>query len=169
MNIPSLGPLHVDKSIPEWLVSQPVTVPCFDNLPLTFTLNSLTAEDVVDTSEAVAAFLGLGARDRMAASPFMFQNYRRMADAVSEADLDCWVMAPEEVWAHVHPTEVFVSRRRRDGIIYVQVTAECDWEREHGLQIIYRQGNELSRVSAQDGHLTHADAYGLPDTEDKIA
>jgi len=49
------------------------------------------------------------------------------------------------------------------------IAAECDWEREHGLQIIYRHGCELSRVSAQDGHVTHTDAFGLPEDQDKIA
>jgi len=51
----------------------------------------------------------------------------------------------------------------------VQITAECEWEPEHGLQIVYRDGSELKRVSQQDGHLTYVDAYGLPESEDRIA
>lgn len=51
----------------------------------------------------------------------------------------------------------------------MQIAAECDWEPEHGLLIVYRNGNELSRVSDQDGHLTHTDAYDLPEQEDRIA
>ncbi len=68
------------------------------------------------------------------------------------------------------PTEVFVSRRsERDRAIYVQITADCDWEPEHGLQIVYRRGSELSRVSDLDGHLTHSDADDLAEEQDKIA
>ncbi len=75
-----------------------------------------------------------------------------------------------EVWEYVHPSEIFVRRRsRREKGVYVQITAECDWEPEHGLQIIYRRGKELSRVSDQDGHLTQTDAYDLPEDQDKIA
>jgi hypothetical protein len=37
------------------------------------------------------------------------------------------------------------------------------------LQIVYRRGSELSRVSAQDGHLTHTDAFDLPEDQDRIA
>ena len=44
----------------------------------------------------------------------------------------------------------------------------CTWDQEHGLQIIYRRGAELSRVSQQDGHLTTSDAYARPDSEDRI-
>ncbi len=43
---------------------------------------------------------------------------------------------------------------QNDNLIYIQIAAECDWEEEHGLQIIYKNGNQLSRVSEQDGHLT---------------
>jgi hypothetical protein len=169
MNIPRLGPLHVDSSIPEWLVSEPLSVPYFGGQLLTFTLNGLTEADVEDAQIAIGAFLDLNSDARLAASKYVFQNYRQMVDAVGEDTIDCRIKNPEDVWAHVHPSEVFVRRRRRrDKLIYVQITAECDWEREHGLQIIYRRGDELSRVSAQDGHLTHTDAYGIPEDQDKI-
>jgi len=51
----------------------------------------------------------------------------------------------------------------------VKICAECTWEPEHGLQIVYREGSVLSRVSDQDRHLTHADAHGLPESQDRIA
>jgi hypothetical protein len=169
VNIPQLGPLHTDSRIPEWLVSEPVSVPYFDGQKLTFTLDGLTEADTADAQNAVEAFLALGPAVRLAASPYVFQNYRRMADAVGDDAIECHVTRVEEIWAHVHPSEIFVSRRpRRDELIYVQITAECDWEREHGLQLVYRRGSELSRVSDQDGHLTHTDAYDVPEDQDRI-
>ena len=48
------------------------------------------------------------------------------------------------------------------------MACECEWEQEHGLQLVFRQGKKLTRVSDQDGHLTKADAYGIPDNEDKL-
>jgi hypothetical protein len=93
-----------------------------------------------------------------------------MADAVGEEDIGFHVARAEDIGACVHPSEIRVSRRhRRDSLIYVQSTAECDWEREHGLQIVYRRGDELSRVSDPDGHLTHTDAYGILEDQDRIA
>lgn len=170
MNIQQLGPLHADSRIPEWLVSEPVSIPYFDGRQLTFTLDGLTEADTEDVTKAVEAFLALDSSARMAASQFVFQNYRRMVDAVGDDDIGFRVTTAEEIWAHVHPSEIFVSRRhRRDHLIYIQITAECDWEREHGLQIIYRRGCELSRVSDQDGHLTHTDAYNVPEEQDRIA
>ena len=169
MNILSLGSLRPDAQFPEWLVSGPVSIPYFDGQKLEFTLEALTDADEAETRDAVEAFLALDAAGRFAANPFVFQNYRKMVDAVGEEQMDCRVPTAEEVWAHVQPTGVVVSRRhRRDRVIYVQITANCDWEPEHGLQIIYRRGRDLCRVSDYDGHLTHADAYDLPEDQDRI-
>jgi hypothetical protein len=170
MNIPQLGPLHNDSDIPEWLVSEPVSVPYFDGRLLTFTLDGLTEVDVHDVQCAVSAFLAMDSAARLEASPYVFGNYQKMVDAVGEGQFEWQVASAEAIWTHVHPSAVFVSRRhRRDQLIYVQITAECDWEEEHGLQIVYRRGGELSRVSDQDGHLTHADAYDVPENQDRIA
>ncbi len=169
MNIPRLGPLHSDEDDPEWLISEPISIPYFDGLFLTFTLDSIEEEDEADALSAVEAFLALDSAARRAAGPYVFQNYRLMAEAVGADAVGCHIATPDDVWSHVHPNEIFVRRRSRDQIIYVNLTAECDWEPEHGLQIIYRRGNQLSRVSEQDGHLAHADAYGLPEDQDKIA
>lgn len=48
------------------------------------------------------------------------------------------------------------------------MVCNCDWEYEHGLQFVFRQGRVLTRVSAEDGHLTEADAYDKPDSKDKL-
>ena len=170
MNIPALGPLKPHPDVPEWLTSSAVAVPYFDGRELTFTLDSLAESDTAEVNAAIEAFLRLEPRDRLAAAKYVFANYQAVADSISAEDLECDIQSLEEVWAHVHPSEVFVSRRSyAERAIYVQITAECDWEPEHGLQVIYRRGSELSRVSDQDGHLTHADAYDLPEDQDRIA
>ena len=45
---------------------------------------------------------------------------------------------------------------------------DCDWEPEHGLQLVFRKGQSLSRVSDDDGHLTYSDAFNLPEDQDRI-
>jgi hypothetical protein len=169
MNIPTLGRLKPHPEIPEWLAAEPQQIPFFDGRKLPITLNSLEEADNQDVENAIASFLKLGPADRLAITRYVFANYRRMAELVSKDDLGCRIESEEAVWKHVHPSELFISRRhRRDRAIYVSIAAECDWEPEHGLQIIYRRGTELARVSDQDGHLTHTDAYDLPEEQDKI-
>ncbi len=156
MNIPVLGELRPHPKIHQmaqcrgrWLFQVG-----FNGQKLTFILNGLEESDEEVATTAVMAFLGLGIKEKLAASEYVFANYSKMAELVDEEDLGCQISSKEDVWTHVHPSEIFVSkRRRREQAIYIQVTAECDWEPEHGLQIIYRRGNELSRVSDQDGHV----------------
>jgi hypothetical protein len=168
MRIPIVGDLQPHPKVPEWLVSQPIAVPYFDDKKLTFTFDALDATDENEAQNAVSAFLALGPQDRSAASQYVFANYCYVAELVGADQVECRIHSPNDVW-HVQPSEIYVSRRaRRERLIYVQVAAECDWEPEHGLQIVYRRGNELSRVSDQDGHLTHADAYDLAESEDRI-
>lgn len=169
MNIPELGPLRPHKRIRRWLTSEPVAIPYFDGQKLAFVLDGLAESDANDARTAINAFLKLTPEDRLAAGKYVFENYQTIAALVEEHELGCEITSPDEVWAHVHPSEIFVSKRgRRDKDIYIRITAECDWEPEHGLQIIYRRGQELSRVSEQDGHLTHTDAYDLPEEQDNI-
>lgn len=35
----------------------------------------------------------------------------------------------------------------------------CDWETEHGLQIVFKQGLKINKLGPFDGHLTNSDAY----------
>ncbi len=44
----------------------------------------------------------------------------------------------------------------------------CDWEREHGLQIVFKQGLFVNKVGAFDGHLTNSDAYANEELENVI-
>jgi hypothetical protein len=42
---------------------------------------------------------------------------------------------------------------------------ECDWEPEHGLQIVFRDGREVTKVGPYDGHLTNSAAYANDDLD----
>jgi hypothetical protein len=68
-----------------------------------------------------------------------------------------------DVWNQVHfGSEIYVSRRARgddeDGI-YLSLECNCDWEVEHGLQIVLRDGLEITKIGPFDGHLTNSDAF----------
>ncbi len=69
--------------------------------------------------------------------------------------------SPSEVWRHVQlGTEPVVTRRSYgDRAVYVSIECNCDWEPEHGLQIVLRNGEKVVKVGPFDGHRTNADAY----------
>lgn len=167
MKLGLLGELTRDEHVQEWLVSVPVDVPLF-GVRLRFVVEDMEEDQApAEFEEAVSRFLRLGPNDRGTATPYVLQTYRRFIAAVPEGDLH--LDSPERVWTHVRFTEVHLTRRHRgDRKVYVQATAECDWDVEHGLQLVFREGRKLTRVSSQDGHLTYADACGLPASEDAI-
>ncbi|HTM45960.1 MAG TPA: hypothetical protein VL137_13460 [Polyangiaceae bacterium] len=171
MTIEPLGEVTPDKSIPEWLVSEPTETAYFPGTKLVFVFeNILEDTNTEEFASAARAFLNLTVADRDLATSHVFKNFTDFANAVGPEDVHVKIARQADVWRHVHPTAVHVSRRPYgDKSVYVQITAECDWEPEHGLQITYRHGNNLRRVSQQDGHLTHTDAYDLPEDEDRIS
>ena len=170
MNIEPLGELTPNSSISDWWVSTEVHVSYFPDTPLRFVFQNLVSDLFpAEFAAAVRNFLGLTLENRTEATPCVFKNYCDFVDAVGEDELDFVIDEPTDVWSHVHPSEIYVLRRASgDKKVYVQICANCDWEEEHGLQIVYREGRQLSRVSDQDGHVTHSSAYGLPEGEDRI-
>lgn len=170
MRIEQLGELSPDERIPEWLVSKRVDVPYFPGAKLRFVFDSLGGDEAPDEFEsAVRRFLALTVRERDQAAQYVFANYRERCEAIGDDAVGVSMDGPADVWNHVRPDEIYVTRRSYgDRNVYVQITAECAWGPEHGLQVVYRQGSELKRVSQQDGHLTHVDAFALPESEDRI-
>ena len=45
------------------------------------------------------------------------------------------------------------------GHSYVVVEANCDWEEEHGLMLVWKDGKRLTKVGGYDGHLSNVWAY----------
>jgi hypothetical protein len=171
MQIVMLGHLKPHPRVPEFLESEPLPIPFFDGQRLPVSLLNLQQADATDVEDALSSFLKLGQQDRLAVGQYVFANYQVTAKLAAEQgfDLDCVIASDKDVWEHVQPGGISISRRnRRDRAMYVVIGANCDWEVEHGLQIVYRRGSELVRVSDQDGHLTHTDAYDLPEEQDRI-
>jgi hypothetical protein len=171
-----IGSLRQDEQLDDWWVSEGVAVPFFGGkvLPVIF-MGYRPGEDaafIEDADRTLRNFLKLSQTNRQNVSEHVHRNCTDFLDAVELDEADerlREITRPEEIWAFVHPQTVYVKRRhRRDREIYLTVACECDWEEEHGLQLVFRQGRQLTRVSGQDGHLTHADAYNVPDSEDAL-
>jgi hypothetical protein len=148
---PNLGNLKQVADMPDWWMSDPVAVPfCSDRrLPFTMMLGNSKNLAAADVMAAVRAFLALTDQDRLATSQRVFRHYRSFVNHVPEAELS--ITEPEQIWVHIRPTDVFVSRHTDgDGRVYVRVCCDCDWDEEHGLQLVFRDGNMLTLVSAHE-------------------
>ncbi|KXH85808.1 DUF6985 domain-containing protein [Chryseobacterium kwangjuense] len=171
-----IGPLQQDEDFPDWWKNTGTEIPFFNHEQLDITFMDFEPEHdaafIEEADQALANFLQLTVEDRKSISELVYKNCMDFLEAVGydEDDEPLWeIKDHEEIWNFVYPSEILVSRRhRRDQKVYVQIACSCEWEQEHGLQLVFREGKQLTRVSSQDGHLTEADAYDKPDSEDEL-
>jgi hypothetical protein len=171
-----IGRLKQEDKFPDWWKSSKIEVPFFENKKLTVTFMDYEHEHdktfIEEADQALTNFLKLNSMDRNSISDLAYRNCKDFLDAVDfdEADQPLrQIKDYNEIWNFIHPTEIYVTRRPyKEHDIYLMLACECDWEQEHGLQLVFRQGKQLTRISDQDGHLTEADAYDKPDEEDEL-
>jgi len=171
-----VGQLTQDENFSSWWKSKAFEIPFFDNEKLTVTFMDYEPEHdrmfIKEADQSLMNFLKLDSSDRNSISELAYKNYMDFVDAVGPDDIDQSlreISDRNDIWNFIHPTEIYVTRRPyKEQDMYLQIACECDWEQEHGLQLVFRQGKKLTRISDQDGHLTEADAYGKPDEEDEL-
>jgi hypothetical protein len=171
-----IGQLEQDNNIPDWWKSSAVEIPFFDNEKLTITFMDFEPEHdktfIEEADQALTNFFKLTAADRNSISELAYKNCMDFLNEVSIGEAEKplrQIKDRSEIWKFIQPTEIYVTRRPyKEQDIYVLIVCECDWEQEHGLQLVFRQGKQLTRISEQDGHITEADAYDKPDEEDEL-
>jgi hypothetical protein len=157
--INGFGELILDSSTRSWLRSEAIAIPFFNGKKLTLqiTEEELPARLILKIESSLKNFFQLDVTYRDSISELIYQNYQKMSDV---PEVDALVLEKKsDIWKHVDPREILISKGE-DEEIYIQVACECDWEKEHGLQLIFKKGEKITRISGQDGHLTDEHAYG---------
>ncbi len=162
MNVPGLGDVTKDSRF-GWLYSRELPIAVLGGHVCRVVLDGYDEDDrKQDFHEAIANFLAASESVLKAATPYVFQYCQDM-NSLWEADDPEYVTieTAEDVWNHVRlGREPLISRRGYgDRGVYVSVECECDWEPEHGLQIVFKSGAAVNKVGPYDGHVTNSDAY----------
>ena len=161
MNIPGLGKVTKDESI-GWHYSEPVKLEVLKDKECRVVLDGYD-EDAAkeDFHSTIANFLSIPHSVLKDAEVHIYRYYQDV-NAQCEPDDEEFLLieSPGEVWKHVDlGDEPIVSRcPYGDRGVYVSLECNCDWEPEHGLQIVFKNGAQVSKVGPYDGHLTHKDA-----------
>jgi Domain of unknown function (DUF6985) len=76
-------------------------------------------------------------------------------------DSECVQIERGKIWEHVQVGDEPMVTRSAYGDQRVYISFECsrDWEPEHGLQIVFKEGRIVNKVGPYDGHLTNAAAF----------
>lgn len=166
MEIPRLGRFTEDEY--GSYRSDPVAIPVLWNATCHFVFAGYDDDPVqADFHTAVSAFLDLEEPVLMAAAPSIFEYYLDVVSDHGDDPVPVLIESAGDVLAHVHPGRDVEVRRDRygDQRIYVSAECECDWEPEHGLQIVFRDGRTVTKVGPFDGHLTNPATYGSPEPD----
>jgi hypothetical protein len=137
----------------------PIKLPYLDGVSLPVLMSNVEPADVARIDQALENFLALGLDARDAASPRILAQCQEFLGLVGLDDDEDKEMAaitdPRKIWKHVAGEEILVERNDAgaEPAIYIALLCSCAWETEHGLQLVYRNGETLTRVSEQDGNV----------------
>ncbi len=168
MHDPLLGPLRRDDRS-GWYESEPKPVRFLGGRACRFVFDDYGADEArqLEVRRAVQNALDAGPEVLAAAEPYVVRYCEEMLVRYpDELRPKVSLARPSDVWSYVHfGGELHVSRRAdgdaEDGV-YLSIECNCEWEREHGMQLVLRDGRTVSKVSPYDGHLTNADAFADP-------
>jgi uncharacterized protein DUF6985 len=111
---------------------------------------------------AIAAMLVPEANLLAQAQPHVTQ-YRDDILSLEEAAPRYAMAEASAIWSQVRLGDTLYVTRRAEGDaedgVYASLECNCDWEVEHGLQLVVRGGATISKIGPYDGHLTNADAF----------
>jgi hypothetical protein len=79
----------------------------------------------------------------------IFANYLKIRDLV-EDDTMPDIAEADGIWSHLDLRAIRIPRHRASKHSYFFVEAECTWEPEHGLEVLFRDGGIL-QVTQQEG------------------
>jgi hypothetical protein len=168
MEVPGLGEVTKDERF-GWYYSQPIAVPMLGGKPCRIVLEDYDGDErKEDFHVAIANFLSAPPSVLRDGDEPLFRYYKDCAEWV-EGDLEP-ITNSDQLWSHVRIGDEPMLTRRANGDkgIYVSLDCNCDWEREHGLQIVLKNGLKINKLGPYDGHLTNSDSYDNPKLENVV-
>lgn len=164
-------------------VSKPIDIPLFAGKSLTVACENCdeAADDVFvkDVDVVLKNFLELNDLHKKSIAKKIFDICQKFIQLTGLTDVDClrelsedqledWhrksisqaerlekLKRSEQIWEYIHPTDIIMSRNhpRGDGGLFLLVLCDSEWDEEHGLQLVFSEGNKLSNLGEQDGTL----------------
>jgi hypothetical protein len=167
MRIPGLGEVQKDEAL-GWYFGPSMPIPALGGAQCSVVVDGYDEDPrPEDFHAAIANFLTIGEEVLKRAEPFLFRYYQ---DCVRATGAGATIAKPADIWRHLHFGDEPQVKRRAYGDkgIYVSLSCRCDWEEEHGLELVFRNGLTVNKVGPFDGHATNADAYAEPSFEDVV-
>jgi hypothetical protein len=171
MEIPIIGTVTKDEEL-GWYYSEPIPVQVLGGQRCRFILSGYDDDaNKDDFHTAIKNFLSINESVLHDAEPHIFQYYQDFnADWEADDEEFITIESPADVWRHIQlGAKPMVTRRGYgDQGIYISLDCECDWEVEHGLEIVFKNGLRINKIGQFNSHCTNSDAYDDESLEDVI-
>ncbi len=167
------------RDVHDYWIGAAHPVPFFDRpVRVVFKVPRNDESFLADADAALQAFLQKNSTDREALSEPVFEMCSQFIELTGLEDTvelfrsleepEAWhlrvlqreaplleIRSPKEIWNFVDPQEILLRRfdDGRGACVYVQLLCACAWDDEHGIQILFRNGTDVARISEQDGAL----------------
>lgn len=146
-----VGQLTQDEHFDEWWNSELIGIPYFQNEQLKIVFTEAENDSYFEFADiALSNFMQLSDSDRYAHCAKVIENYKQNLMLGYTPKLE--LISDNIIWNYVYPI-VIVLDQNETGDIFVLVECGCEWEEEHGLQLVFKNGQQLTRVSYNDGVL----------------
>lgn len=145
-----VGPLKANPDYAGWYESEPVLIPYLgQKLKITFTKG--TDSSFMEGAEVVLKrFFQLTTQDQNKDSEKVERYYQ--ASVKESIAKPLAIKQAKDIWLFTTPKDVIIEQNI-NGKFYVTISCECEWEQEHGLQLVFREGKKLTRSTGHDGQL----------------
>lgn len=142
-----LVPCDYDEDLFE---SEPISIPYFDNKELKVSFVEAKHEPYLKEADNVLEkFLNKDQVARLTDSKIVYDYYAQVLKHGYCTDLN--LSSITEIWNFVTPNEIIIDWED-EGKYYLCISCGCSWEEEHGLQLVFKNGEGLTRASGHDGH-----------------
>ena len=155
INSQEIGKLIRTEHFDDWWESAPLQIPFFGNSPLKITFTEFAPEHdkefIKEADQTIKNFLLKNEENKFELSDLVYKNCMDFLNSVGydEMDKPMWdIKDKNDIWKFVHPRDIHVTRRHGgDEEIYLTIICKCDWDKEHGLWVIFRRGEKMTSVS----------------------
>ncbi len=136
----------------DFFESDPYPISYFDNKKIKIGFIEAKHEPYLIAADNVLQnFLILDNQDKIKDSKLVFDYYSETLKYGYTSPLN--IIDVADVWNFVYPSEVIVHWDE-NADFYLCVSCGCEWEEEHGLQLVFKDGKKLTRASGHDGSFT---------------
>lgn len=147
-----IGQLNQNEHFEDWFESIPVEIPYFEGQRLKVTFTNAMYKSYMDSADnALSNFLNKNSQERINDSELVYKYYSEILGFGYCKPLN--LNSKDEIWNFIKPSEIMIDWDEIESF-YLCVSCGCEWEEEHGLQLVFKNGENLTRASGHDGQYT---------------